>query len=360
MSGIFGALGLNTTDDQSVYVATVGQRAVYDAVNETLAQHNQDVALALSVFVDETTSDHKRRYMLPGGGRLQRMGGQGQAGGVKATGSWDVAFPLEEFGAQIVADRVAFAYMTMADLDRHLKTVQAQDLNTVRFELLKRLLNNVQSTFVDPRWGSLSIEPLANNDAVVYPPVLGSESESADDHYLESNYAASAISDTNNPYVTIRDELEEHFGADQGGSNIVVFINNAQVAKTEALADFDPVNDRYTAPGADTDTLFGLPANLPGRIIGRTNGVWVVEWRWIPANYMVGIHMGAPKPLIMRVDPASTGLGQGLQLVAESDTHPFSASHYSHRFGLGAGNRLNGVVMELGTGGTYSIPSGYS
>jgi hypothetical protein len=62
----------------------------------------------------------------------------------------------------------------------------------------------------------------------------------------------------------------------------------------------------------------------------------------------------------MRVDPASTGLGQGLQLVAESDTHPFSASHYSHRFGLGAGNRLNGVVMELGTGGTYSIPSGYS
>ena len=358
MSGIFGALGLNDTD--RVFLSTLGQRVVYDAVNQVLAQHQADLQTAMAVFVEQTTTDHKLRYKLPGGGRLQRVGSQSQAGSVKAIGSWDVAFPLEEFGAAIGADRVAYAYMSVQDLDRHLNTVQQQNINTVRYEILKALLNNSQDTFVDPLWGSLSVEPLANGDSVVYPPVLGSESEATDTHYLESGYAASAISDSNDPYATIRDELEEHFGVPTGGSNLVAFINNAQRAKTKALTDFDEVPDVFVRPGDDSEVPFNLPSNVPGTVLGRVSGVWVVEWRWIPANYIVGLHLDAPKPLFRRIDPADTGLGDGLQLVAESDTHPFTNSHYSHRFGVGAANRLNGVVMELGTGGSYSIPSGYS
>lgn len=358
MSGIFGALNLGDSD--RVFLSTLGQAVVYDAVNQVLAQHSADMAAAMSVFVERTTTEYKLRYKLPGGGRLQRMAGQAQAGAVKAYGGWDVAFPLEEFGAQIAADRVAFAYMTAQDLDRHLSTVLIQNVNTVRFEILKALLNNTQDTFVDPLRGSLSIEPLANSDSVTYPPVIGSETEATETHYLESGYAASAISDSNNPYATVVSELEEHVGTPVGFSNIAVFINNAQVAKSQALTDFDEVSDRFVRPGADSDVPTGLPANLPGRVIGRVSGAWVVEWRWIPANYMVAVHLDAPPPLIRRIDPEDTGLGDGLMLVSESDTYPFTASHYSHRFGVGAGNRLNGVVMELGTGGTYSIPSGYS
>ena len=54
-----------------------------------------------SLFVAETTSDHKRRYKLPGGGTLQRTAGAGRYGAVKAFGSWDIGLPLEDFGAQI-------------------------------------------------------------------------------------------------------------------------------------------------------------------------------------------------------------------------------------------------------------------
>ena len=358
MSGIFGALGLNDTD--RVFLSTLGQRVVYDAVNQVLAQHNADLAAAMSVFVEQTTTDHKLRYKLPGGGRLQRLGGQSQAGAVKAYGSWDVAFPLEDFGAAVGADRVSYAYMSVQDLDRHLNTVMQQNINTVRFEMLRALLNASQDTFVDPLWGSLSIEPLANGDAVVYPPVLGSESEATDTHYLESGYAGSAISDTNDPYTTIRDELEEHFGVPTGGSNIVCFINNAQRAKTLALTDFDQVPDAFVRQGDDTAVPFNLPSNVPGTVLGRQSGCWVVEWRWIPANYILGVHLEAPRPLFRRIDPADTGLGDGLQLVAESDTHPFTMSHYSHRLGLGCANRLNGVVMELGTDGTYTTPTAYA
>ena len=360
MSGIYGALGINDTD--RVFLSTLGQRVVYDAVRATLDKFNADLAATVAVFVDETTSDHKLRYKLAGGGRLQERGGRAQTAVTKATGQWDVAFPLKEYGTAVGWSRTDYAYMTAQDLNRHLDTVQIQGVNTVRFEILKALLNNAQRTFADQMWGNLSIEPLANGDSVTYPPVLGSESEATDNHYLESGYAAASISDTNNPFVTIKDELEEHFGTQANGSDIVVFFNQAQTAKVEALTAFDPVNDRYVTPGSQTAVPTNLPGGLPGVVRGRVSDVWAVEWRWMPAGYMLAINLapGIPKPLMQRIDPIYTGLGTGLKLVATNDDYPFTESSYEHRFGFGCGNRLNGVVMEFGTGGTYTIPSGYS
>jgi hypothetical protein len=69
--------------------------------------------------------------------------------------------------------------------------------------------------------------------------------------------------------------------------------------------------------------------------------------------------MNAPAPLLERIDPPDTRLSPGLQLVAKEADHPFTSSYYSSRFGYGVGNRLNGVVLELGTGGTYTIPASY-
>lgn len=357
MAGIFGKLGLSDTD--RVFAATQGQRVIYDTAVAYINQVNAEIARILDVFVERTTSDYKLRYKLPGGGYLARRAGDARYGAVKASGSWDVAFPIEDFGAEIAGDDVSMAYMTVQEMENHINTVVAKNVNTVRFEMLKALLNNNADTFVDPLWGSLTIQPLANLDSVVYPPVLGSASEATDDHYLESGYAASAISDTNNPLETIRDEIEEHFGAGTGGENLCVFINNAQRAKVEDLTDFDAVPDQFIRTGDNVNVPIGLP-NVPGRILGRCSGCWVVEWRWIPSAYMVGLHLEAAKPLMRRIDPADTGLGDGLQLVARDQEFPFQASVWRHRFGFGCGNRLNGVIMELDTGGTYSIPSGYS
>lgn len=358
MAGIFGVLGLN--DTERVFANTVGQAVVYDGISQLVSRYNQELRRAIRTFVEEETDSFKERYKLPGGGRLQRRGGYAASGAVKAYGGYDVCFPLDDFGAQLADTDIAIAYMTIQDLDRHLDTIFAQDANTVRFELLKALLNNAQDTVTDPLHGSLTVEPLANGDTVTYPPVLGSETEATENHYLESGYAASAIDDTHNPYVTIRDDLEHHFGADQGGGNIACFINADERPETEALTEFDPLNDRFITPGDQTATLKNMPHNAPGRLLGRVNGVWVYEWRWVPSAYIIGLDLDAPAPLKMRVDPADTGLGTGLQLVSEDEQYPLQSAHYRHRFGFGCGNRLNGVVMELGTGGTYSIPSGYS
>lgn len=356
MSAIYGKLGLSETE--RAFVNTIGQRVVYDAVTELLSEYTADLEAAKRVFIERTTEEYKFRYKLPGGGRMQRRGGQGRPGAVKANGNWEVALPIFDFGDAVADDDIAIAYMTLQELDRHLDTILIRNTNTVRHEMLYSLFNNTMRPFEDEHWGTLNVQPLANGDSAKYPPVLGSMSEATENLYLESGYAASAISDVNNPLVTIRNKLESHFGATQGGSSVVVFVSQDETAKVEALADFEPVPDRFLELGDNVNVPRDLPS-VPGRILGRSNGCWVVEWRWIPSGYMFGMHLDAPKPLLERVDPVDTGLGQGLQLVAIHAAHPFQEAFYRHRFGLGAGNRLNGVVMELGTGGTYTIPTVY-
>ena len=358
MSGLYGVFGL--ADSERVRLNSYGQSVVYDHINTYMAARSAEIAAALDVFVEKTTSDYKVRYKLPGGGMLQDMGFAPQAGPkvVRTGGGWDVAFPLTDWQAGVAGDRVSYAYATTQDLAIEVEGVIARDINTVRFQILNALLGSTQTSFDDPLYGALSIEPLANGDSVVYPPILGATAEATENHYLSAGYAVSAISDTNDPYATIVVELEEHFGSPTGGSNIVTFIPSGVVAKTKAMTDFVAVNDRRIEPGVNAATVYGLPAGLPGKILGTVSGTWVVEWRYLPATYVLALNLDAPKPLVMRVDPADTGLGGGLQLVATSDKFPFTQSDYSHRFGLGAGNRLNGVAMII-SAAAWSVPSGY-
>lgn len=357
MAGIFGHL--NISDSDYVMSATVGQQIIWETAMEYIAEANRGLNLALGLFVERTSDKYKLRYKLPSGGTLQRRASDGSYAAVKGYGQWDVAFPLEDFGARLSSNDVDIAYMTVGELDRWISTVVIQNVSTVRFELLKALLNNTQGTFIDPIYGSLSVEPLANGDAVVYPPVIGSETEATEDHYLESGYATANITDANNPYVTIRDDLVHHFG-EATNPNIAVLINTAERAKTEALTDFDEVVDRFIRPGADTDVPVGMPAGIPGEVIGRCSGVWISVWSWMPAKYMIGLSLDAESPVIKRVDITGLGLGLDLNLVSEDEEFPFQNAFWRHRFGFGVGNRLNGVVLETGTGGTYTIPTGYS
>ncbi len=359
MATIFGSIRL--ADSDRVFSSTAGQRAIYEVAAAYIAEQNAALDAMVATFVEEQTPEYKRRYKLPGGGFLQRRGGQAQSGAVKATGQWDVAFPLNEYGAQIAGDRVNLAYMSAADLQRHIDTVVAQNINTVRFELLYALWNNTARTFTDELWGALTVQPLANNDSVVYPPVVGSATEATDNHYLATNYAVSAISDSNDPVSDIViPELEEHFGQATGNSPIVVFCHGDQVEKLSGLAALIPVQDRYVSPGANNDIVSTMPG-VPGRVIGRHGrGAWIVQWDWIPTGYLFGMHLDAPKPLIRRVDAPDTGLPTGLAMISEDAETPFKAMHWSHRFGFGVGNRLNGVAVHVAASGSYTIPTAYA
>jgi len=46
--------------------------------------------------------------------------------------------------------------------------------------------------------------------------------------------------------------------------------------------------------------------------------------------------------------------------VAEQQEFPLNESFWMAREGYGVANRLNGVVLELGTGGTFTVPTAYA
>jgi len=279
------------------------------------------------------------------------------------TGSYNVALPLYDFADAIaVDDDVALAYMTAQDFQLHLDGVINSDTNTRRNQMLKAIFNNSNATFADPIYGDLTIRRLANTDSTTYPPILGAEAGADDEHYIETNYTEANISDTNNPFVTAVNELEEHFGEPIGGSNILAFVPASAENEIEALTDFREVGDRFVALGDDADIPERLPT-APGRMIGRMVGrgaCWVSRWRWIPDNYMFFVHLGEDAPLMERIDEAGTGLPAGLSLVANDGTAPVEEWFWRDRFGYGVTNRLNGVMIENNTGGTYTIPTGYS
>lgn len=357
MSTIFGNLNLNDTD--RVFNATQGQQVIYKAIQEYVDRVNAEANAAYSVFVEEVTANYKERYALPGGGYMQEIHPDQKPDAVKSYGSWDVAYPLRNYADAVNGSRVSRAYMTVQELEKQTLGIVARAVNTTRRELLRSLLYKADETFVDPLWGSLTIKGLATgtDDNVVYPPVLGATTEAVRQRYAGSNYATASISDTNNPYETIQAALVADFGQQQGNSNIAVFINTAEKAKTIALTDFDPLNDRFIVPGANINQLSNLPVALPGTIIGRTNGCWVVEWPFMPATYMLGVHLDAPAPLKKRIDPADTGLGDGLQLVSEDEEYPFKASYWQNRFGYGCANRLNGYAYQMVASVTYTSPT---
>lgn len=357
MSTIFGYLNLNDSD--RIFQATQGQRVIYEAVTQFLTAKSTELNAAYAVFIEKTVDDFKERYELPGGGYMQEIPHAQRPDSIKSLGYWDVAFPLKNWADAITGSRVDMAYMTVAAMERHILTIQNRSINVSRRELLRALLYKEQETFIDPIRGSLLIEPLANGDTVLYPPLPGAVAEATRQRYVGSNYAAASISDTNNPYATISAALTLDFGQQQGNSAVAVFINSAQEAKTRALSDFVEVEDRFVTPGSATDRVTNIPTGLPGIVIGRVSGCWVVVWDFIPANYMLGIHLDAPAPLVKRIDPADTGLGNGdLSLIAEETEYPFKSSYWQMRFGLGVGNRLNGYAMYLVAGTTtYTSPT---
>lgn len=356
MTMIFSLAQMNASDYQ--FVRQADNRAVYDAVNRYFQRVAADVMAASAIFIQETTEIAKERYLLPGGGRLSERARGTRGPAVRATGSWDVAYPLRDYSEMVVADRVDWAYMTPQELDRHVQTIANRYKTEIRHQILHALLDNAQESFIDPRLGTLTVEHLANGDAVLYPPKLGTSSEATDNHYLESGYAAASINDTNNPYKTLVAELQEHFGRETGGRNIITFINDAERDETEDLTDFTPVPDNFITVGDNVDVPERLPT-APGEIIGRTNGTWVSVWDWIPANYMLSIHLEEDAPCKKRVDPAGLGLPVDLELMSMDDGDPLMSSEFGVRFGIAVGNRLNGAVMELGTGGTYTVPAAF-
>lgn len=359
MGRLLGTLGLSDTDRS--FIEVVGQRVVWETAQQTLTWYREYQQQIQGIFVSGRTEDHTFRYYRYNTGYLQKAGGLAQPHARRVSGSWDVGFPLEDFRDQVAADDISVKYMTVQEYDRQFDGVLGADANTRRYQILRALFLASSYTYNDPIKGSVTVQPLANGDSTLYPPVYYNTTEATHDHLLESGYAPASISDTNNPLVTLRNTLVEHRGFQTIGTNIVVFINSAQRAKVEALTDFTEVNDPMIRVGDNTAVPIMMP-DTPGEVIGRCSNCWVVVWDWIPANYMVAIDPEQGPPLMERVDPAYTGIEAGLNLIFRGNDaeHPFEQSIWRDRFGYGVADRLSAAIMFLDASNPYVTPTAYA
>lgn len=342
------------TDIYASRVAATNIVAVNDAINAAVTEHNRQIDALMSLFVSPTTN-YTERYAQMSAASLQPLDNNGRARPIKPSGFYDIAFPIQEAGSAWGANYVTRAKMTVADTERITAMMLMADNRWMRDRVLAALFAAATWTFPDPLYGNLTIQPLAlTSDGVTYQLTSGSDTASTDDHHLAQANAIGAGAD--NPYPAIFTELMEH---PENSGDVIAFIPTALKATTTALTTFYPLADGNLQVGSGSTVLTGnLGVTTPGTLLGyEASGVWIVEWKSLPATHIVAVATGGERPLAMRQDPEPEL--QGFNRVAERDDHPFYESQWLRRAGFGARNRVGALVYRVGNG-TYAAPTGYA
>ena len=346
MPGLYGVLGLN--DVKNMTVQEIGQRQIFDAVNQLVAEYSANLAEITSFFVQGDTTEVSLTYIMPGGGMMQEANEFTRPGAVKPPLGWPVGFEIKDARDQVAWNDISLAYATVEIVDAAVSNIMIRHSNWVRHNILRAIYPNVSRVFADPMFGNVTVQPLANGDATVYPPIIGAEDGAIDDHYKAANYAS--ITDANNPFPVWAEELAEHGGE----GPLVALVNPAQATQIKLLAAFIDVADEGIRVSLGTEAVYSGPA-VPGTIIGKLGDVWISEWRWQTAGYVLMRDMSRPAPLLRRLDKVDLPGRGALELVAVQQEFPLIGSFYRDRHGYGVANRLNGLVGQV-TGASYVIP----
>lgn len=345
---LYGFRNLNNVMDERV--STVGVDVVMTAITTTLAEHNRQIDAVMDIFAEPTT-EFKTRFWSANAARLQPLDENGRALPIRPAGYHDVELPIQAGATAWGANRISMIKMTVAEVQRHTAMMMSADIRWMRDHVLSALFIADGWTFADEEHGNLTVEGLANGDAITYQIRTGQDLPAVDTHILAQ---ASAIDDSNNPYDNIYTELTEH---PENGGEVVCLIPTALKATTIALTNFYDFPDPRLNYGTGTTTLSGtLPQAVPGEVLGYTDKCWIVEWPALPSEHILAFTTEGDKPLAMR-QHAEAEL-QGFQFVAEREDHPFREVHWERWAGFGGWNRVGAVAYRVGNA-SYAVPTGY-
>lgn len=344
----FGFVGYEDLADERINATNV--RIVDEAIRASVAEHNRQVNEALTELVRRTT-DYTVRYKLGSGGTLQPLDEWGNPLPVKDVGYYDVAFPIQGGGTAWGDNRVSRAMMTVGEASRYTLGALRRDADWMRRHMLASLFDNTTWSFVDEEKGTLTVQSLANGDAVTFPRNNGTLA--TDTHYYAQ---AAAISDAANPFPTWLTELNEH---PENGGPYVAYIPTNIKTTVQGLANFIEVADANINPGIMAPTLTGTVGRGVGdQVLGYVDGVWVVEWSFLPDNYGIVVARGAETPALgMREYPAAAL--QGLFTENHSPDGNLQEYRFIRYAGFGVWNRVGALAFRIGNG-AYAIPTGYT
>lgn len=338
---------LNQSDLYDNRVTTIGVKQVFDAVTQSMMEHNRQINALLSLFTQRTT-DFQIRYETAAIARSQPLDENGRARPIKPTGSYTVGFPILDSGSAWGRNWKTSAKLTVGEVARIIATIQDGDSRWVRDHVLAALFHDGTYNFTDPLHGTIAVYGPASGDSTVYQIAAGADSAATDDHMKGAAAVATAV------FTDVYNELHEH---PENGMDVVAFIPTASKATVEALTEFYPIGDPNINFGSGVSTLArDLGIQTPGVLIGYIERVWVYEWRSLPSGYLIATTIGGAPALAMREEPEPEL--QGFKQVANRDDHPWYEAQFARSAGFGAWNRVGAIVYKTDNE-TYAVPTGY-
>lgn len=356
MTTTFGFL--RTQDQYAQRVTTVGVARVYDAIRSHVAEYTR-VVLAMMAEIAEKTEIAQEQIELPGDGTLQPLDEDGNPLPVLPSGSYQVAYPIQGGGTAWGTNRVSRELLTVEEAERNTLDAERRDADWLIRHMLATIFTNTTWTYNDKvgangskGLGNITIQPLANDDSVVYVR-KGATAPAADNHYLAQ---ADAIADAHNPFPTISAELSEH--PSNGNRRILVYIPENLKDSVMGLTSFVPVDDTDIK-----DPTEATASNVPNpgfgdEVLGKIKGTkcWIVLWGSMPDSYMFAKVEGKAV-LKMREYPAPALKGFFPENASVDGNH--LVTRMLRYCGFGVSDRVGALVMRIGNA-SYAIPTGYT
>lgn len=342
-------------------------------VGETVGQHNAEVNALRGLFAENTT-DYTLRYEGYLSNNLQEGDENTDPDPVKGAAYYSVGFPLRDAYTAWGANWITWNQLTLREFSDRTEQMLTGDINWHRKWMFGTLLFDGLSgtgpgtspfTFVDPKYGSISVYGLANGDTATYEKYT-SAAPATDTHYTAQN---GAISDTSgqNPFPTIETALLEH---PSNSGPLVAFIDPALATSIRALASFVPsptfVGLANPSPGS-TAKMFGgrfpsIPLPPSAQVIGEVGNIFIVTWRSVPTNHIITIAQSPSPVLKFRQYPQVALQGFGpidLRTGDFGNKFPYFSQRWHRGGGFGGYNRVGAHVHQVTASTTYAMSNLY-
>jgi hypothetical protein len=331
-------------------VAQFGEDLAWQAIAEALDAHNAQLAESMNMFVEDST-DRLRSYGGPDTMTMEELDELGTPDAQKITAGATVAFPLRFYGIALQWSRLYFLNHMASELAAQVTASQDADIRAIHRELKKALFTKDNYTFLDRRVDgvSLAVKALINADSTPMP--LAPDGTSFDgtthSHYAGATVAwsgaptaANIATDLNN----LATNVLEHFL----GGQILIMLNKANEAVARTATGFTQYVDPriIQAPGGTTQFARGNldVANVNNRAIGIIGPAELWVKPWIPANYVLAMHVGGGGAALVRRTRTGTG---NLELLFDNETYPLRARALGREFGFGVYNRVAAACLYV-------------
>lgn len=365
----FAEAGFNERADAVQAADGTDLNEFWNEIQTTIQMRNQRrnrLISAFSVYVNEPVV----QFAVPSAVDFEEASEYGQPVSIRggATRLW------RGFDFKFYDLAVRYTWMFLAEADRqqlemHHQMALDADNNLLYNKVMKTLFNPTNVLGITDQNEPITAYKFYNADGEVPPSYKTTSFSGTHNHYLVSGN--SAVTSAN--LTSLINELGHHGYTLSNGYQLVLWVNNQEAAIIAALrtatgAAFDFIPDTsYLGGGVwqpTTGQYVGAPggSSLPGQI-GTYGPFKVVQEEYIPAGYIVALASGGPEnlrnPIGIREhrNPAY----RGLKIIPGQRTqYPLQDAFYRRGFGTGITQRGGGVVMQVTTNGSYTVPAAYA